>query len=62
MGKRNVRPQSQKPRDMGRVHRVQELRRSSAAGPIPSGARYDRNAFRNLAQRGRWDDDDMFEV
>jgi hypothetical protein len=62
MSKRNVRPQTQKDRNLGRVRSVQELRRSNAAGPIPSGARYDRNTFRTLAQRGKWDSDDMYEV
>lgn len=61
MNKRN-RPQTQKDRNLSRVWRVQELRRSSASGPIPSGARYDRNAYRVLAQRGRWDSDDLYEV
>jgi hypothetical protein len=60
--KRQNRPQNAKPRDLGRVRSIQELRRSNATGPIPSGARYDRNAFRVLAQRGRWDDDDIYEV
>lgn len=56
MGKRQSRPQAQKDRATARVNRVQELRRSNAAGPIPSGRRYDRNGFRRLAQAGRWDD------
>jgi hypothetical protein len=59
---KNTRPQTQKDRNLGRVRSVQELRRSSAADPIPSGARYDRNDFRNLAQRGLWDSDQMYEV
>jgi hypothetical protein len=61
MGKRrNIRdnrPQTQKDREASRVRRVQELRRSNASEPVPSGARYDRNAFRNATQRGQWGED-----
>lgn len=55
MPKRQIRPQAEKGRDMTRVNRVLDIRRSNAAGPIPSKARYDRNAFRKSDQRGKWD-------
>lgn len=53
----NRRAQTEKGRDMSRINRVLDIRRSNAAGPIPSGARYDRNEFRNRAQRGQWEED-----
>jgi hypothetical protein len=56
MGKRVIRPQNPKNRAMGRIYRVQELRRSNAAEPIPSRNRYDRNDFRRNIQRGVWED------
>ena len=57
MGKRtgNLRAQAQKDRSLSRVRAVQELRRSNAAEPIPSGRKYDRNAFRRNSQRGIWE-------
>ena len=55
MPKHNRRPQMQKDRALSRVQAIQDLRRSNAAGPIPSGARYDRNKFRKADQRGKWD-------
>jgi hypothetical protein len=55
MGKRLSRPQTQKDANLSRVHRVQELRRSSASEPVPSRARYNRNAHRKNAQRGNWE-------
>lgn len=39
MAKNKRRPQAQKPTQ---VRRVQELRRSNAATPVPSGKRYSR--------------------
>ena len=57
MGRKNVsRPQTQKDRSMQRVHYVQDLRRSSASEPIPSGRRYDRAKVRNAVQRNGWED------
>jgi hypothetical protein len=52
----NRRPQTEKDAAMRRVHRVLDLRRSSASEPVPSGARYDRNTFRSQAQRGQWEE------
>ena len=43
------RPQKQK----ARVNRVQELRRSNAAQPIPSGTQYNRNEKYGI----KWDDE-----
>lgn len=62
MGKRtnrqDNRPQTSKGREVNlRVRQVQGLRFSNAAGPIPSGARYDRNAYRSLSQRGMYEED-----
>lgn len=51
----NRRPQTQKDRAMARA--IQELRRSSAAGPIPSKAKYNRAIARNASQRGIWMED-----
>ena len=56
MPRKSYRPQAEKGRDMTRVNRVLDIRRSNAAGPIPSKARYDRNSYRKQDQRGRWDD------
>jgi hypothetical protein len=56
MSKRRVRPQAEKGRDVSRINRVLDIRRSNAAEPIPSGARYNRAEFRKRAQRGQWED------
>lgn len=56
MGKPNRRPQTQKDRAMARVMRVQDMRRSSMAEPHRDRSRYSRADFRNMAQRGNWED------
>jgi hypothetical protein len=61
MGKRtatNRREQTVKGRDVSRVNRVLDIRRSNASGPMPSGARYDRSKVRNAMQAGRFDFED----
>lgn len=56
MGRKSqIRPQAQKDRELTRVHRVQNLRYSNAAGPHISKARYDRNESRALMQSGNYD-------
>lgn len=55
MGRKLYRPQTSKDAAVQRVRMVQELRRSAASEPVPSGRRYDRNAFRNEVQRGYYD-------
>jgi len=58
MGNRRYREQAQKDRaaDRARVVRIQELRRSSAAEPVPSGRKYDRNRDRRMAIKNGMDD------
>ena len=61
MGKRtatNRREQTVKGRDVSRVNRVLDIRRSNASGPMPSGVRYDRNVIRNAMLRGDYDFED----
>ena len=50
--------QTAKPVSRGQSH--SEYRRSlaAAAGPIMSKARYSRSEYRNMAQAGRYSDDD----
>ncbi len=54
----NRRQQTTKGREVNlRVRQVQGLRFSNAAGPHIKGDRYDRAQFRNLSDRGVWDED-----
>lgn len=56
MGRKNVsRPQALKDRSMDRVRMVQDLRRSSASEPVPSGRTYARNDYKRAVQRRGWD-------
>lgn len=53
----NRRSQTQKPRS-GQGHYEHRVSLSAAAGPVPSRARYSRSAYRNMAQAGRYTDED----
>lgn len=53
----NRRPQTQKSRS-GQGHYEHRVSLSAAAGPVPSRARYSRSTYRNMAQAGRYSEDD----
>lgn len=55
MGRKQYREQAQKDRSLERVRMVQDLRRSNAAEPIPSGREYSRNDHKRAVQRRGWD-------
>lgn len=55
MAKQQRRPQTPKGLNLTRVMRVQDIRRSNAAG-IHGVDGYDRNEWRNRFQRGIWED------
>jgi hypothetical protein len=55
MPKRDRRPQNQKDREFARA--IQDYPRNGQGEVTINKPRYDRNEFRNRAQRGEWSED-----